>query len=61
MIVLATVHELVHVFLDPFQDFARPHLSATTTPFFMNIVENTTQRLTMLILKQLPPSLIPAR
>lgn len=61
VLVMALVHELVHVFLDPFHDFANPHLSETTTPYFMNILEQQTQKLTMVILKTLPKNLIPPR
>jgi hypothetical protein len=61
ILLTAMVHELVHIFLDPFHDFASPHLSETTSPFFMNIVEQQTQKLTMVLLKTLPKNLIPPR
>ena len=57
----AVVHELVHIFLDPFQDYMHPHLSMTTTPLFMNTLEQQTQKLTMVFLKTLPKSIIPKR
>ena len=52
-------HELVHIFLDPFTEAMHPHLSKTTAPFFMNILENQTQKLTMVFCKNLPKELIP--
>ena len=58
---MGLVHEIVHIFLDPFQDHAHNFLSISSTPAFMNIVENTTQKLTMVFLKSLPKSLIPPR
>ena len=61
IVVMALVHELVHVFLDPFHEFVNPHLSEVTTPYFMNIVEQQTQKLTMVFLKNLPQNIIPAR
>jgi hypothetical protein len=61
LLVMSIVHELVHVFIDPFHAWAEPHLSQITTPQFMNIVEQQTQKLTMVILKNLPKSLIPPR
>ena len=58
---MALVHEIVHIFLDPFQDFMHPHLSITTTPAFVGMLENQTQKLTMVFLKSLPPDVIPPR
>jgi len=58
---VALTHELVHFFLDPFHVFAQPHLSETTTPFFMNMLETQTQRLTQVIFKNLPEELFPPR
>jgi hypothetical protein len=60
-LVMALVHELVHVFFDPFHEFSNPYLSEITSPFFMNILEQQTQKLTMVILKTLPKNLIPPR
>ena len=60
-LITAVVHELVHIFLDPFQDYMHPHLSITTTPLFMNTLEQQTQKLTMVFLKTLPPNIIPPR
>ena len=54
-------HEVVHVFLSPFQDWMQPHLSTITAPIFHKDVENQTQKLTMVFLKTLPKSLIPPR
>lgn len=59
MVVQAVLHELVHIFLDPFQNWMFDYLSKTTTPLFMSTVEQQTQRLTMVILKTLPSSVIP--
>jgi hypothetical protein len=61
VLVMALLHELVHTFIDPFHDFAEPHLSEVTQPLFMNIVEQQTQKLTMVLLKTLPESIIPKR
>ncbi len=54
-------HEVVHVFLAPFQDFIEPHLSEVTAPYFTKVLEQQTQKLTMVFLKTLPESLIPPR
>lgn len=54
-------HEVVHVFLAPFQEFIEPHLSEITSPYFMRILEQQTQKLTMVFLKTLPKNLIPPR
>jgi hypothetical protein len=60
-LVMAVVHEMIHIFLDPFQDYMHPHLSLTTTPLFMNTLEQQTQKLTMVFLKTLPKNIIPKR
>ena len=60
-LIKAAVHEMVHIFLDPFHDYMHPHLSLTTTPLFMNTLEEQTQKLTMVFLKTLPKKLIPPR
>lgn len=60
-LIMATVHEMVHFFLDPIHDLVTPHLSKTTDPFFRTILEQQTQRLTRVFLKTLPKSLIPPR
>lgn len=54
-------HELAHILLDPFSDHALPFLSDTTRPFFTNMLENQTQKLTAVLLKNLPKSIIPPR
>ena len=58
---MGLVHELVHVFLDPFHSLMVPHLSESTSPYFINILEQQTQKLTMVFLKNLPKNLIPTR
>jgi hypothetical protein len=60
-LIMALVHEVCHTFLDPFHDLALPHLSETSTPYFMNILEQQTQKLTMAFLKNLPKNLFPPR
>ncbi len=60
-LILAIVHELVHIFLDPFHEAVLPFLSPSTTPIFMETLEQQTQKLTMVFLKNLPKNLIPAR
>jgi len=59
LLVMSIVHELVHIFLDPFCDYVQPHLSTTTTPLFMGTLEQQTQKLTMVFLKTLPKGIIP--
>jgi hypothetical protein len=61
MLVLAIVHEIVHILLDPFHAWIHPHLSLTTTPLFMDILEQQTQKITMVFLKTLPKKLVPSR
>jgi hypothetical protein len=60
-LITATVHEMVHIFIDPFQDWMHPHLSLTTTPLFMSSLENQVQKLTQVFIKTLPKKLIPPR
>ena len=55
------VHELVHVFLDPFHMFAGHYLSDVTAPFFADMMENQTQKLTMVFLKNMPAEIFPPR
>lgn len=55
----SVTHEMVHIFLDPFQNWMHDHLSITTSPLFTSTVEQQTQKLTMVILKTLPSSVIP--
>ena len=59
LLVMAVVHEMVHIFLDPFHDYITPHLSPTSAPHFMNTLEQQTQKLTMVFLKTLPEDIIP--
>jgi hypothetical protein len=56
---LGLTHELVHVFLDPFCTFTQPHLSDTTAPFFCDMTENQTQRLTMVFMKTMTKEIFP--
>jgi hypothetical protein len=60
-LVMAMVHELVHLFADPFHEAILPFLSPSTNPAFQEILEQQTQRLTMVFLKNLPKGLIPPR
>jgi hypothetical protein len=60
-LVLALVHEVIHILVDPFHDSMLPFLSPSTTPAFMETLEQQTQRLTMVFLKTLPKKLIPPR
>ena len=57
----AIVHELCHTFFDPLHEAMHPFLSPASSPSYMNILEQQTQKLTMVILKTLPKNLIPAR
>ena len=58
-LVEAVVHELIHIFLDPFQDWMHPHLSKTTEDLFTSTVEQQTQKLTRAFVPLLPKNLIP--
>lgn len=58
---MSLVHELVHLFLDPFHEKISPFLSENTAPDFMRVLEQQTQKLTMVFLKSLPPDLTPKR
>ena len=60
-LIMATVHELAHVFLDPFHDFSTPYLSKIMSPVFMETLEQQTQKLTMVFLKTIPKNSIPPR
>jgi hypothetical protein len=60
-LVMALVHELTHIFLDPFQEWMHKYLSISTTPMFMDDLEAQTQKLTMVFLKNLPTDIIPPR
>lgn len=57
----ALLHEMVHIFLAPLHDWASPHLSETTTPHFVGILEQQTQKLTMVLVKNLPKNIFPPR
>ena len=54
-------HELAHILLDPFTDHAEPFLSDMTRPVFNDMLETQTQKLTAVLLKNLPKSIIPPR
>jgi hypothetical protein len=58
-LVECVVHELTHIFLAPFEDWLDPHLSKTTRPLFENTLESQTQKLTTVLLKNLPDAIIP--
>ncbi len=58
---MAMVHEVVHILVDPFHEAMIPFLSPSTTPHFIETLEQQTQRLTMVFLKTLPKNLIPPR
>lgn len=60
-LIMALVHEIVHILVDPFHESMLPFLSPSTTPSFMETLEQQTQRLTMVFLKTLPENLIPIR
>lgn len=60
-LVMALVHEIIHILVDPFHESMLPFLSPSTTPAFMETLEQQTQRLTMVFLKTLPENLIPIR
>jgi hypothetical protein len=58
---MAVVHEIVHIFLDPFHDSVCPFLSQVSSPEFSKMLETQTQKLTMVFLKSLPKNIIPKR
>ena len=58
---MGLTHELVHVFLDPFHSFVQPFLSETTAPFFQDMLERQTQKLTMIFLKTMPADIFSPR
>lgn len=60
-IVRTVLHELSHILLDPFHDKMSPFLSDQSTPDFIRVLEQQTQKLTMILLKNLPKELIPPR
>lgn len=60
-LIMALVHEIIHILVDPFHESILPFLSPSTTPAFMETLEQQTQRLTMVFLKTLPENLIPIR
>lgn len=49
----AAVHEMVHAFLDPFHEWALTYLSEANSPDFRRILEQQTQKLTMVFMKSL--------
>ena len=60
-LITAVVHEMVHIFLDTFHDRMDQHLSAVTRSLFMKTLEQQTQKLTVVFLKNLPKHIIPPR
>ena len=55
------VHELSHILVDPLHESMVPFLSNTTRPFFNDTLESVNQRITRILLKTLPESLVPPR
>lgn len=58
---LVLTHELCHILIDPLHEQMIPFLSDTTRPFFTNTMENVTQRIALVVHKNLPKSLLPPR
>lgn len=56
---MSVVHETVHILLDPFHDHIAPFLSPVSSSNFSGVLENQTQKLTMVFLKSLPKNIIP--
>lgn len=54
-------HELCHILIDPLHDHILPYLSDTTRRFFMDDMENVTQRIALVVFKNLPKHIIPPR
>jgi hypothetical protein len=48
------VHELVHILVDPVYQFAKKQTSEITFPFLTTMNEQTTQRITRVLLQFLP-------
>lgn len=55
------VHELTHIFLNPFHQYTEPFLSPSTSTSFVNMLETQAQKLTMVFMKNLPKDIIPPR
>jgi hypothetical protein len=60
-LVTSVVHEMTHIFLDPFHEYVVPFLSPSTSDLFMNLLETQTQKITMVFMKNLPEDIIPPR
>lgn len=54
-------HELCHVLIDPLHNQILPFLSDTTRPFFTDTLENVTQRIALVVYKNLPKQIMPPR
>lgn len=48
------VHEMVHILLNPLHDFAKQAASPLTTDHLTDILEQTTQKVTRIVIEQLP-------
>jgi hypothetical protein len=49
------VHEVSHILLNPLHEFAKQAASPQTEPILTDILEQTTQRLTRIVIEHLPP------
>lgn len=58
---MVLTHELCHILVDPLHCHMLPFLSDTTRSFFMDALENVTQRIALAVHKSLPENLIPPR
>lgn len=56
---MALVHEMTHIFFDPFLEAMHDHLSVASTPAYMAMLENQTQKLTTVFLNSLPKDIVP--
>ena len=57
-LVVSLVHELVHILLDPLHECMDPFLSKASTPAYINILEQQTQKITRIFLKNVPIELL---
>lgn len=54
-------HELCHILIDPIHVHILPFLSDTTRQFFNDDMENVTQRISLVVVKNLPKHITPPR
>lgn len=58
---MVLTHELCHILIDPLHTHVIPFLSDATRPFFTSDMENVTQRIALVVVKNLPKHITPPR